>query len=460
MNTFKKTLIGASLLAVSASSYAGLGITVTAKDPSPQAVSTADFATSNTFVMEVAADYAAGDTIAFTFSQDVDSTQVFSTAAVSADANDCAGGVSKIGFGGYNNKVATYIFNAVDGSTVGCKFTIPAVKFDGAAIAAADTVTVSAATSRGFGTLESVPASATTELFDVSAAQFGLTITKLTGIVDVEDARQSFVDDSTNAVDDNDADNEASEVLTIQLTDTDKGASLLATSTVTVTGDMSWAKEVDANGDITYPGITVAGGTGAVITDTSVTYTEATASTATVTFNTAAMAADSTFSLPSDTYTVAANIAFNDEHSTPAPQSVALSGAGGAWTLNGASITAYGISNSPSVTPMLWIQNGGLSDGNITASVYCDGKTISVTGLGTASPRSNTKVGEAIQAAVDAAGTCPTVNTRYDATVTVNGPAKDITMNASYKVTAADGATDRVMLETSDSLPATSDAAN
>jgi hypothetical protein len=80
--------------------------------------------------------------------------------------------------------------------------------------------------------------------------------------------------------------------------------------------------------------------------------------------------------------------------------------------------------------------------------------------LGTASARSNTKVGEAIQAAVDADGSCPTSNTRYDATVTVNAPAADITINASYKVTAADGATDRVMLETSDSLPLTSDVAN
>ena len=98
--------------------------------------------------------------------------------------------------------------------------------------------------------------------------------------------------------------------------------------------------------------------------------------------------------------------------------------------------------------------------GNITATFSCDGNSIQVTDLGTASPRANTKVGEAIQAAVDADGSCPTVNTRYDATITVNAPEDDITLNASYKVTAADGATDRVVLETSDSLPAVSDTAN
>ena len=96
--------------------------------------------------------------------------------------------------------------------------------------------------------------------------------------------------------------------------------------------------------------------------------------------------------------------------------------------------------------------------GNINATVFCDGNSIPVTGLGTASPRANTKVGEAIQAAVDEDGTYPTVNTRYDATVTVNAPESDITPNSRYKVTAADGATDRVMLETPDSLPAVSDA--
>ena len=50
--------------------------------------------------------------------------------------------------------------------------------------------------------------------------------------------------------------------------------------------------------------------------------------------------------------------------------------------------------------------------GNINATVFCDGNSIPATGLGTAPPRANTKVGEAIQAAVDADGSCPTVNTR------------------------------------------------
>jgi hypothetical protein len=161
--------------------------------------------------------------------------------------------------------------------------------------------------------------------------------------------------------------------------------------------------------------------------------------------------------LPATAYSWSTDIKYNNgTDAAVITESASAASGAGAWDLNGASITALGISNSTSVTPMVWIQNSGTSNGAISGSVNCNGSTITIADLGTASAKSNTKVGEAIQAAVDAAGTCPTSNTRYDATVTVNGPAADITMNASYKVTAADGATDRVMLETSDSLPSVS----
>ena len=452
MNTFKKTLIGVSVLAASSASFGASITPTTVPDPSPQAITTDAAVSTGTFKFAAAADYGTGDTISFTFDQDVDSTQVWSTTTLVGAT--CAAGDDEISFAGYSNKVATYIFGLVTGSTIGCTWTMPAVAFDGAAVAAADTVKVTAATSRGFGTLEAVAA---TTLIDVSAAQFGLTVTGLGGVVDVESGRKTWVDDSTTMADADGADTE--DTLTIQLTDTTKAATLQNTSTVTVTADMTWAKFTAANGTVTYPGVLSAPGT-AVISDTGITYTQATAAASSIKFGTTAGTLPTTYILPNQSYAVTAAVAYKDSNATPALQSVALAKAGGAWTLNGASITAYGISNSPSVTPMLWVQNGGASNGNISATVFCNGITIPVTGLGTASPKANTKVGEAIQAAVDANGNCPTVNTRYDATVTVNAPKADITLNASYKVTAADGATDRVMLETSDSLPATSDAAN
>ena len=123
----------------------------------------------------------------------------------------------------------------------------------------------------------------------------------------------------------------------------------------------------------------------------------------------------------------------------------------GAWTLNGSTITAYGIPNQAAVTPFLWVQNAGTAAGEITGTASCDGSIIQLGALGTAAADSNTTVGAAVQAAVDASGKCA-VGSRYDATLSVNAKASDITVTSGYRVTAADGSNDRLGLETSDSL--------
>ena len=123
----------------------------------------------------------------------------------------------------------------------------------------------------------------------------------------------------------------------------------------------------------------------------------------------------------------------------------------GAWTLNGSTITAYGMPNSASVTPFLWIQNAGTGSGEISGSVSCDGVTTDLGSLGNAVGDTNTSIGAAVQAKVDAAGTCAATS-RYDATITVNAKATDISVTSGYRVTAADGSNDRLGLETSDSL--------
>ena len=59
-------------------------------------------------------------------------------------------------------------------------------------------------------------------------------------------------------------------------------------------------------------------------------------------------------------------------------ESASSAAGAGSWDLNGASITALGISNSASVTPMIWIQNSGTSNGAISGSVNCNGSTITI----------------------------------------------------------------------------------
>jgi hypothetical protein len=123
----------------------------------------------------------------------------------------------------------------------------------------------------------------------------------------------------------------------------------------------------------------------------------------------------------------------------------------GSWGLNGATITAYGIPNQAAVTPFLWIQNAGTTSGEITGTASCDGVTTNLGALGTAAGDTNTRVGPAVQTVMDGVATCA-ASSRYDVTLTVNAKSTDITINAGYRVTAADGSNDRLSLETSDSL--------
>jgi len=453
MKTFKKTLLATSILGfASASLGAELSATavhsagITAATPSIQQVATLDKVTVAAPILHLGANYGAGDTIQITYSgADLDEDYSHPTAALTSGTTTggtCTSANLSVSFAGLSGNVATYTVGASDGANTDCSLALPAVDVDGASLATADTFSIAVSTSRGYGALETIAA---TKLVDVAAAEITSVVTsKFDATIDVNDDRESFTTGSTD-------------VATFTLADAAGGAALEATSVMTVSGDFSWAASTSTGGTVTYPQAVVSAVTPANVgtvtkSATSVSWIAKAADVFTLTLTPPTLT--DVVTLPATDYSWSTDIKYNNGTDAAVITESASAAAGaGAWDLNGASITALGISNSPSVTPMVWIQNSGTSNGAISGSVNCNGSTITIADLGTASAKSNTKVGEAIQAAVDAAGTCPTSNTRYDATVTVNGPAADITMNASYKVTAADGATDRVMLETSDSLP-------
>jgi hypothetical protein len=456
MKTFKKTLLATSILGfASASLGAELSATavhsagITAATPSIQQVATLDKVTVAAPILHLGANYGAGDTIQITYSgADLDEDYSHPTAALTSGTTTggtCTSANLSVSFAGLSGNVATYTVGASDGANTDCSLALPAVDVDGASLATADTFSIAVSTSRGYGALETIAA---TKLVDVAAAEITSVVTsKFDATIDVNDDRESF---TTGATD----------VATFTLADAAGGAALEATSVMTVSGDFSWAASTSTGGTVTYPQAVVSAVTPANVgtvtkSATSVSWIAKAADVFTLTLTPPTLT--DVVTLPATDFSWSTDIKYNNGTDAAVITESASAAAGaGAWDLNGASITALGISNSTSVTPMVWIQNSGTSNGAISGSVNCNGSTITIADLGTASAKSNTKVGEAIQAAVDAAGTCPTSNTRYDATVTVNGPAADITMNASYKVTAADGATDRVMLETSDSLPAAS----
>ena len=408
---------------------------------------------SGAITATVNANYAAGDTLSIVLSHDVDATQAFATTAVASTSCTAAGDSMSVTYAGYaaSTKTVTYTVNAATAVTLGCVIPIPGIIFDGAVIAAADTVTASLSTSKGFGTLEST--ATPYKLFDVAATQYTVTVAagteadgaKLNAVIDVSDGRFQFVS----------APGVASDSVTLSLVNAGTAAQLYsqleATSTMTVSGDFSWAAVTAANGTVSYPGVAVAGAVGTVTkTATSVSWVATTASAYVLTLT--PQAASKAFVLPKTTFSLTTDVKYKKvAGALEAVLSESITSAAGAWTLNGANITAYGIPNGGTVDAFLWVSNTGTEEGAITVDVTCDGVTTTGIDGGTATGKTNTRIAGLVQAAVDAAGTCAATS-RYDAAITVNAPVANITVAAGYKVTASDGATDRVALETTDSL--------
>jgi hypothetical protein len=121
----------------------------------------------------------------------------------------------------------------------------------------------------------------------------------------------------------------------------------------------------------------------------------------------------------------------------------------GSWTLNGASITVYGVPMGSTVDRMIWINNKGSADATATATVMAGGSSYGPYSLGTIGGMTSSSVDETIDTALTTAGVTLPANSR--ANVQIDAPVKssDITVSASYKVIADN---DRLSLETSDTI--------
>jgi hypothetical protein len=151
--------------------------------------------------------------------------------------------------------------------------------------------------------------------------------------------------------------------------------------------------------------------------------------------------------LPAQTYSTVLSVKATP--STGALTTYTYPVAGGAWTLNAASISAYGVPMGSTVSRFLWINNTGSTAGDISATFTQSGTTTDLGSIGTAAVKASTEIGSLVDAALVTAGVTPAANSRANIAVTVTSPAADITMSAAYKVNSAD---DRLIIETSDSL--------
>jgi hypothetical protein len=134
---------------------------------------------------------------------------------------------------------------------------------------------------------------------------------------------------------------------------------------------------------------------------------------------------------------------------TLAPAATSLAGS---WSLNGASITAYGVPYGSAVSRFLWINNAGSTAGDISASLTLGGTTYGPYVVGSSPAKSSTEVGKLLDAALTTAGVTPAESSRGNVLVTVPVKAADVTMSAAYKHI---GDADRLGIETSDSVDGT-----
>ena len=456
---FKKTLVATSLLALASTSMAdtlGSSATVpttviTSAAPTIQAIATADDVSVVAQILHLDSNLSVGDTIAVTYiGAALDEGYSHpSTPLVISQSNDnggdpaCTVASQNISFAGLSGSVATYRVQATNGVTEHCAVALPALEIDGASLATADKFSISTTTSTPYGVIQSVAA---TKLVDVAAAE-------LTSVVTTDFDEVVAVASARNAL------GAGTDVATFTLADSGGGATVAA-STMTVTGDFSWAAQTTA-GVTTYPGVVVTGGqvSGAVYTATSATWAMSGVGVATLTLTPptalvtgAAYPQIGVTTLSPTTFVFSSTINYTNEESVAVAGGDSITaGVAGAWTMDGASITAFGIPKSTSVTPFLWVQNKGTLAGDITVDVRCDGVTTSAIAAGTSAAKSNTSIGAAVKTAMDAVATCG-AGSRYDADITVNATQANVEVLAGYKVTAADGSNDRLQLETSISL--------
>jgi len=341
-------------------------------------------------------------------------------------------------------------------STIGAPLVFATPNLNAAALAAAGTASLTSSAQTGAGTAMDINATGVVVASTVPGFTYVVN-TKFDGAVSVDLNRKSFTGGTpqadafdyttTAAAGTNGRDGAGTAVVAV--------APALTSTSLAITASTGWdfmdtgaaagiqlsaANNVDVE-SVQNPATLTFDATGKVMTfaDTAV----RTAHTITVT----KAAGATSNALPAQTYSTVLSVKATP--STGALTTYTYPVAGGAWTLNAASISAYGVPMGSTVSRFLWINNTGSTAGDISATFTQSGTTTDLGSIGTAAVKASTEIGSLVDAALVTAGVTPAANSRANIAVTVTSPAADITMSAAYKVNSAD---DRLIIETSDSL--------
>jgi hypothetical protein len=422
-------------------------VTATATTVSPEYLATVGGVDAPSATLNLGAQYSSDDVITFRYSAtpvaSVGSTTAFSyptTIALTVNTND--GGTTVAGTDGVlsffdssaaDNSVRYRVTTAPVGGipTSGTFGTVavPAPSFNAASIAGADvTVTPSAATSNGIA-FDSLAATSTGKIIDVTGSQFKYAVTGLTKVIDVESARKKFISGTVTS---------ASADITVIASTASGSASLLATSgtiAVTLTGDFSWIDSSTATNatGIQTNNISFTNGTLGGVSATAISFVLA------ETGGTIGLANSLGLVIP--TQSLALNLS---QLYTGGSKSGNATGSGtGAYTLNGSTVTIYAVPTSSSVSNFMWMSNTGITSGDVSMTVYDAGETIDLGVVGTSEGGTNFDLSKALADGLAAAGETLSGG-RVHIDVVTKVPSSDIAVSAAYRV-----GDDRVNLLTS-----------
>jgi len=350
---------------------------------------------------------------------------------------------------------ATYRVNTMANgtTTVGALIPTPQVNVTGTGLVAADaSMTFSAAAGgTAFDALTSGLVVAK------SVPQFPVAITKLDAVVDVEQSKKAFVGGTTAASSDvltynftvatgataTAAEVNASGVLAYDSTNITAVAASADSVVHTITSDFNWMDTSAATAGVQTTQLTAtntpvvnAAGTTVTLTDTGIA-DEA----LTITKNVAATV------IPQSTYSGTSKYSYTSS-GTATTKTITYASLG-AWTLNGASITAYGVPMGSTVSRFLWVNNKGAVAAPVTATVTTAGTSYGPYDVGSAAAKTALSMSASLDSALTAAGVSLAENSR--ANIVFESPVKagDITVSAAYKHIAD---ADRLTLETSDTI--------
>jgi hypothetical protein len=436
---FKTTLLAATIAATCGSAVAGT-VAVTKQVHSMEGLAgvTAN-QTSNAISYTVAAAYAVGDKITFTFPEGALVATSFPS-QINVPAENSATEASAIAGMGLglldsdtksvtyrvtslsqpNNAAASNPVDYTSRTTIGAVVPLGAVGYKASAVAAASvTVTVSSVTSSG----DNLDTSGTrTATVAETKTQFGsATInTKFDGVINVSEMRKKFVSGSSDSMSFTITNPSTTGWLNVATVNT-SGATLFGEP-----GKMTDLKKEYFNGsgtetfDAAAAKLSVAYTN--MVTNDTITFTPPTGDKAVV--------------LEAQAFTTDLVYNYTSAGSTAGSKTIATGLASGEWKLNGATVNIPYMPYSTNASQIMYVSNEGSQAGDIIATAFDDkGNVYELGTIAVANGKTVTKiskqVGDALLAKGFSAG-------KVSITITVNAPAADITVYASYNVGGSD----------------------